>query len=153
MQGFASMGKIAAICEVIAMIVILAPAFWGQEGANSSGWVVSRITSLEYPPLAAQARIDGTIEVVCSVSSDGAVRHAFTKTGNEILAKAARENAGKLLFRRADSLRQGASSERVLMKYTFRLGGSCAKSHCPTVFTFETPNLVIIETTIPTWQP
>ena len=132
--------------------MLTALALIGQGLTAQPSWQAHKVVSLEYPALAAQARIEGVIEVDCAISDDGSVRTAQPRGGNEILAKAARENVLKWRFYRTgtDAV---AGNQTALVVYTFKLTVTCSKNHCPTTFTFEFPNLALVETEVPGWQP
>jgi hypothetical protein len=138
----------------IAAAVIAMAALFGQEASIQPRWRVDKIVGLEYPPVAAQAQIAGLVEVECILSEDGVVKTAHTGRGNDILARAARDNAMKWRFRQnsqGDFSRAEQLSTKIL--YTFRISGICARNTCPTTFTFEVPDRVLVEVDAPGWQP
>ncbi len=121
--------------------------------ADDSTRQVEKLTSLEYPPVAAQARVEGTIQLRCEVAQDGSVKAVTAVAGNEILAKAARGNAMKWRFSKAAEPPVNRKSNLVTLIYRFRLTGVCERSVCPTSFSFEVPNVVLVESQAPRWQP
>lgn len=143
------MGQVTLAAGTIISLLVL----FGQGEVEQPVWQARRIVSLEYPPLAAQARIEGVVEVECLLAKDGSVRTARATRGNEILAKAARENAMKWQFQQTSREASGVAVSSVAVKYTFRLSGTCSKNRCPTIFMFEFPNRAMVEVEAPEWQP
>ncbi|MEI9973615.1 MAG: energy transducer TonB [Ignavibacteriota bacterium] len=52
----------------------------------------------EYPPVARQLKVEGTVELNATVGEDGTVEKADVLSGNPILAKAAQETLKKWRF-------------------------------------------------------
>ena len=86
------MSKVVLLSTTLVAIFCLL----GQTSIPLSEWRPHRIVSLEYPALAAQARIAGVIDVDCMLSEEASVTAARVKKGNDLLARAARENAPRL---------------------------------------------------------
>jgi TonB family protein len=112
---------------------MMALSVWAQD------WTPSKIVAMtEYPLLPRQARIQGTVEVRCTLDSDGNVIAAVGISGHEALREPARENALRWKFERASQKTQGAS---VILRYAFLLQGEPQDGRKST-FVFELPNKV-----------
>jgi len=120
--------------------------------ADRAPWRVHSLKSLEYPPIAASARLEGTVELALDIGRDGSVRKVTVRSGHSLLAEAAETNAKEWRF---DPPSEGAdqpSIECCKMIYTFRIVGDCEAQRCPTIFSFEAPDHVTVETKAPHWQ-
>ena len=133
----------------IAVIVTLAS--WSAP-AEESACRVHFLRSLDYPAVAAAARLEGSVELEVRVSADGSVAGATVKAGNAILGEAAKTNALSWQFERAPDA-GGSAPRRCTLFYAFRITGNCEKATCPTAFSFEFPNRVTTETKARHWQP
>ncbi|MCI0419947.1 MAG: energy transducer TonB [Acidobacteria bacterium] len=104
---------------------------------------------MNYPPLAALARIEGEVSFKCTVGKDGSVISAevlsspSSKPPSEVLLKAAKKNISHWRFVRKD---EGKSEcDNVIMIYKFQLKGIAKRNRSPrTTFAFEPPNRVVI---------
>jgi TonB family protein len=123
-------------------------------GADSESWCPAKLQSLDYPTLALQARISGTVHLELRVASDGSVGTVRIITGNHILALAAQENAKGWKFMRC--VLQGTDATRqdndIQFVYDFKLVGE-TKSAPKTEFSYEHPNRVTITSAAPHWMP
>jgi len=125
-----------------------------RSSAEMMGWQVKSLVNLEYPPVAAQARLQGAVEVECILTDQGYVKSSRVLRGNQLLGRAAQENIGKWQFQKVPSMMLGSRSDGIVLHYEFKVSGkTCLKSTCPTVFNFEYPNSVTIEIDAPHWQP
>jgi TonB family protein len=105
----------------------------------------ARVYGLDYPRLAAQAGVQGTVVVRCELGRDGSVTSVKTVTGPAILADAASANASKWKFPRPKR-----KAERVELIYRFEL---CESTTPKSEFIFEPPNLVIVSSNRPYFMP
>ena len=136
-----------ALCSVLIVV-------WSLLAANdktAQQWVPKRIVGMDYPHLARAARIEGLVQVVCSINPDGSVASArVTGNPNPILAKAARENAFSWTFMGASG--GGQSREAVTLVYSFKMEKKIFQPMDPTEpvhhpareFIFEFPFMVKI---------
>lgn len=141
------------VITVIARLLALLIVACGAVRATEPAWRVEWLTSLEYPRLATLARIEGTVELRCEIAEDGSVKAVTVRSGHEILAKGARENAMRWRFAKATDSRLDPENDVVTLVYVFRLTGICKRASCPTSFSFQFPNLVTVETAAPLLQP
>ncbi|MBY0508429.1 MAG: energy transducer TonB [Bryobacteraceae bacterium] len=140
------MGKIASLAVLLGIVVTLS--------AQTFDWNVRKIVSLEYPDVAAQARLEGSVDLECSFTADGYVKSTRVIQGKHILAKAAQDNLRKWRFQRVPVVAPGDAWDTMVLHYDFRLSSkSCVRSVCPTTFRFEYPNTVTVEIDAPHWQP
>lgn len=82
--------------KVIAVAVAVGRAFLLALIALSAlaqDWTPSRIVSSDYPALPRAARIQGAVEVRCTLDSNGSVIAAEALSGPLTLREAARQNA------------------------------------------------------------
>ena len=109
------------------------------------------LVGLEYPPIAAQAQIQGRVVVKCTLRADGRVQSTEVLTGHPVLSKAARENASKWTFRRPEGPRP--EPVVVTLTYAFRLEGVCDAPNCTSMFSFDAPDSVTVVTQARHWNP
>ena len=109
---------------------------------------VQRLVSLDYPALAQQARIQGTVEIACAITKAGEVLKCVGNSGHALLQNAAIANAMKWLFRCAEDAHKPA--EDFVLRYDFVLTESPPVRRAPKVeFIFEYPNTARIISEIP----
>ena len=104
-------------------------------------WQVQRRVAIKrYPPLARAALIQGTVELRCSITGDGAVNECRLASGHPLLFAAAFENLKVWTFKApSDADREGRD---VTMVYTFELAGEPVRDEPKAEFSFEFPNHV-----------
>lgn len=108
---------------------------------TSSVWQAEHIVApSRYPVLASQAQIQGTVEVVCTLSEDGRVLRAEASTGHPVLRAAAEENAKQWRFRQLKQVPEGVL--RVPLIYSFELTGPPVRGILKTEFSFDAPNRI-----------
>jgi len=100
------------------------------------------VVSMEYPPLARMARLQGTIFLTATVLHDGAVSTIRAEPGPEPLITPAKENLSKWRFENCSS----SISECVAkVIFSFVLEGECAESpRCPTEVQVDLPDHVLV---------
>ncbi len=87
---------------------------------NAQQWIPKRIVGMDYPHIARGARIEGKVEVVCTLNPDGSVAFVKVTEGpNPILVRAVKENALKWTFM-AGSI-TGQLPETITLVYTFKM--------------------------------
>jgi TonB family protein len=111
-----------------------------------------RITSPEYPVLAQQARIAGTVVIRVRINIDGTVANADAVTGHPLLRKAAEQNIKLWRFAKPG---ENASGDDLEFSYTyvFQLKGVSSESHPSAELTYEYPDKVTVTSKAPHWQP
>jgi TonB family protein len=130
---------------VVVVFLLSALACGGEETS------VKRLVALDYPPIAAQARIQGEVVVRCTVNDDGDVQGTVVMSGHAVLSKVARENAAKWAFSPATASR--GESRGFTLIYRFRLEGVCFAPNCTSSFYFEYPNRATVVTQARHWTP
>lgn len=93
---------------------------------------------LDYPRIAALARIQGVVVVRVKVDSDGKVVSAAAISGPKLLIDDTLSNARTWHF-------QPKKSRDVVIVYNFKIEGIC-KGTCASSFIFSPPNLATITT-------
>jgi TonB family protein len=88
--------------------------------ALAQDWTPSRIVSSDYPALSRAARIQGTVEVKCTLDSNGNVIAAESLTGPLKLREAARRNALQWKFQRTS---KDVRDNFATLSYSFQLEG------------------------------
>jgi TonB family protein len=115
------------------LFAITALAAWAED------WTPSKIVAItEYPRIPRLARIQGTVEVKCTLDSGGSVTVCEALSRHRLLQEPARLNALQWKFQRVSKEAQGNS---VLLKYDFLLDGNDGTK---TTFVFELPNRIQI---------
>ncbi len=129
---------------LLVVSLLLVPSFaWAD-------WEPTEVVGLVYPRAARSARITGVVVVRLSLDSQGVVTAATILSGHPVLAKAAKENAGRWKFK--DSQQSPTSGDPILV-YHFSLSGSCASDDCAEGFEVEYPNFILVYSAIPAVQP
>jgi TonB family protein len=123
---------------VTLLFALAVPAF------SQDDWRVQKIVAVAYHPLAQQARIEGTVELLCDLEQTGAVIDAHS--GHSLLQKVAVENARRWTF---VSTNPSPRNNSVKLTYVFRLLGDAVRGPLKTEFWFEFPNRVEITSQIP----
>lgn len=101
-------------------------------------WEPARIVSpTRYPPLAGQSAVQGVVEILCTLSPDGAVLQAEAIKGHPLLRRAATENVSAWTFHRRFPGEQVTA--QVSLTYTFRLAGNPSRRPVSR-FSFDYPN-------------
>ncbi len=104
-------------------------------------WIPKRVVGMEYSELAASARMQGQVEILCTISLEGSVVSTKAiKTPWLVLSTYAEENARKWLFRKVSA---SIEQNTFLLKYNFQLEGS-GTAHPQNRFIFEYPNEVTV---------
>ncbi len=100
---------------LLVVSLLLVPSFaWAD-------WEPTEVVGLVYPRAARSARITGVVVVRLSLDSQGVVTAATILSGHPVLAKAAKENAGRWKFK--DSQQSPTSGDPILVYHfsTMRL--------------------------------
>lgn len=97
----------------------------------------THVESLNYPPLARQARIVGDVVVVATIDSEGRIHAPIGTSGHALLRKAAEENLRTWRF-------QGSGEQQVKITFHFKLEGSPVEGFPPTECQFDLPDSVTI---------
>jgi TonB family protein len=127
-------------CFLFCYCVIAAPA--------QDRWTVQRLIAGDYPLLAQQARIQGPVELACTVGSEGVIVECTATSGHALLQQAAIQNVKKWLFRRQNC--SDTDGGQVLLRYEFVLLEDHPVRTRPKVeFSFEFPNRVRIVSETP----
>jgi TonB family protein len=105
-------------------------------------WIPKRVVGMDYPKLARMARIEGRVEIACTINSDGSVA-SIKPIGNPhpLLLKTVEENAFKWKFMRTSDLGRSQSTATLTYSFTMERTGS---AHPVRTFAFEYPSSVIL---------
>lgn len=119
--------------------------------AEMDEFTVEHLEGLEYPPLAAQARIEGEVSLSCILTDNGRVQKVEVLSGQPLLARTARDNASNWRFK-PSTISRGTPHAFTLI-YRFRLTGTCFAPTCKSDFSFDYPNMVTVMTQARHWNP
>ena len=111
-------------------------------GAVKAQWVPQKVVGIEYSKYATLAKIQGEVELLLSIKSDGTVASA-QPIGNphRLLSEIAQENAIKWVFRDHSESKSSPPTAKVI--YSFRLEGEAKANVEPRrQFIFEYPSNV-----------
>ena len=97
-----------AMLGAIAMLTIL-PAAAGSGGVIEAQIPVVRAVAPRFPELAAYARVEGEVQVVVRILTDGSVSAAEATSGPPFLRPAAEASARRWRFEPADGLERRSS--------------------------------------------
>ena len=125
-------------CRVFASLLLF---FAGQEKQET--WNLVRLVSVDYPPLAARARLFGIVRIKCSLQSDGTVASATILSGHLLLGEAVIKKLPGWRFARQHGV-SGQGDNTTIIEFEFKLIGS-VRGPPPSVFVFEHPNRFIVE--------
>jgi TonB family protein len=113
---------------------------------------IKKVVSIPYPRLPALAGIKGEVIVKFTISPDGGANIVNVKGENNLLEQAAQQCLSLWRFEKPTREETAEKVSHTLI-FRFNLKGICMNTSCPTRFEFEFPNLAIIETSSPHWQP
>ena len=119
--------------------------------ADSNEVAVRHLVGLDYPPIAAQAQLEGTVVLKCILGRDGRVQSTEVRSGHPVLSQAARENASKWIFRMPFNVRP--ETRVFTLRYNFRLEGVCRAPNCTSSFSFDIPDSITVVTQARLWNP
>jgi len=133
--------------------VWLPSSVWAQE------WLPKRIVGMGYPPLGAQARIQGSLNLRCVIDKDGRVESARIESASNsapamhgILGEAAKINVMQWRFTKNDKDSASASSVTIVRYFFILLDGGCSDGRLAQEFAFEYPNSVFVTSETPCLQ-
>lgn len=107
------------------------------------GLAVKRIVALDYPPFARFGNIQGRVELVATVSGDGAVTGARVISGAPPLGEPAKQMLMRWLFEPCEPA-DGRCETRIVFQFT--LEGMCdPATHCPSEFQVDLPDRVTVK--------
>lgn len=146
----------------IALLIVIALGFYSS-GLQAQDLTVKRVVSMEYPALARQARMQGTVKVKCVIGTDGSITSTEIieiiaappqQQGSVrgILGKAAQENARQWKFLRSTSNPNAQAADSIVLSYVFTLRGE-TRDRARTEFVFDAPNTVLITSQAQLWNP
>jgi TonB family protein len=118
----------------------------GSSYAQDS-WVVQRLTAADYPLLAQQARIQGSVELRCDVAGSGEVLECKAISGHPLLQRSAIANAIRWRFRKQST--DGTANNQIALLYEFAFAGAPVRTRPKVEFSFEFPSLVRVVSEIP----
>jgi TonB family protein len=118
----------------------LAVAIRGDCQALTPQISIKRIVAMEYPPPARAARIQGSVLLAGTISSEGGVTNVRLISGNGLLAISARETLSRWRFAGCEDREKGCE---IKITFTFILSGTCVLgSGCRTEFAVDLPDAV-----------
>lgn len=98
-----------------------------------------RVVSVEYPALAQQARITGTVTARLRISPEGNVIEVAILEGHRLLAQAVEKTLREWRF--SNSCVSSDSTGQFVVKWNFSFKGECSMhSVCHQMFLFDYPN-------------
>lgn len=141
-----SKGKYQRMRAIPLFAVILAISSFIVRSEPASG-TPEKVVSFVYPAFCRRSFIQGEVELAVSISEDGVVQKVTRKSGHLVLA----EPATRALYKWRFSPCSSQSGCEALMHFKFVLeGGSCAsESNCPSEFTVELPDHIVVTATPP----
>lgn len=132
------------IAEILALSsMLLSVAKAQQPTAEASP---TRLVSLSYPRLAHLAGVQGRVELVANISSNGTVQKVQVISGDSILAKAATESVLRWHFAGCNANVRECQAKMV---FIFVLSGECDITSCPSEVQFDLPGTVTVRSHLP----
>ena len=130
------------------MVLTSLLALFAASATAQEVWTAQRIVAASYPPLAQQARIQGLVELNCTIAETGEVVECQGISGHSLLQGIAIENAKKWRFLRKTT--ESSKTADVLLRYEFILSKDPPVRRRPNVeFSFEYPNYARIVSEVP----
>jgi len=117
-----------------------------NEPVYDSDVKVESFEEMPYPPIAREARIQGTVVVSAKLDGDGRVTSATAISGAKLLIPDSLSNAKKWRFR-------PNTSKVAIIIYEFRLAEGQCNHETSHLFVFREPNSVSIVGCEEEWQP
>lgn len=128
------------------LMIIIWSAFAVRGQISQSGLAVKRVVGMEYPWFARMAVLQGTVELMATISRAGEVERIRVVSGAEPLATPAKETLSKWRFTACDSQTSECEARFVFL---FVLDGSCSvSSHCPTDFAVDLPDKITVKSRV-----
>jgi hypothetical protein len=129
----------------VRLLLILALCSWPavaqtNQEAESNMSCVERLQMPVYPPLAAQARIGGSITATVVVASDGSTQTKFSSGAHRLLTPAVERAL------RASAFHKSCAGKPVKLVFNFELGEELDPDHLRQRVSFGYPNLFWIST-------
>jgi TonB family protein len=143
--------KTKRVVTVISLFIVL-----GVIPLSAQEWSPSRIVGIDYPTLAIQARIKGTVKVKCVLDADGKVLSTEllevvgSKGTRDLLGTAAQRNALQWTFSRSNSATQ--QSRVTVITYDFDFEVKPNPDYLKSRFVFDFPQSVHVVAEVPTIQ-
>lgn len=129
----------ASGCALIT-VFLSASAALGQP--PQSDLSLKRVVAIEYPWFARMAMLQGNVELVATISTQGTVTNIRVTSGPEPLTSAAKAALSKWQFRGCAAKQEGYELKFVV---SFVLNGSCdAREYCPTNFEVDFPGKITV---------
>ena len=133
-------------CPARVVALVLALVTFSAGTASQAPPALRRIAGLEYPRLAALARVQGKVEMLAVISPEGRVGETRVLSGHGLLTQAAREALSRWLF---TGCAAGGGQCSVKVVFSFALDGECDRSHCATDFLVDLPGSVFVSSKAP----
>jgi hypothetical protein len=131
-SGLQNVAERAVTCLIAALVAV--PAGMGQ--VSRPELTVTRVAAMDYPVIARMAYLEGTVELVASVSREGMVVAVKVVSGPPLLADPERGVLSKWRFKGCDL--QGGCEVKVV--FSFALPSTCEVGlQCPTEFEADLP--------------
>jgi len=131
---------------LLAAFLLLFPAHGAQDVFPAS------LEAIEYPVLAIQARISGTVEVELAIAADGTVDEVRRISGHILLVRALEEGIKRWRFLPRCLSKQQSARTVLPLKVTFILEGE-TEYRPRTRFRYVYPDRVFITAENLHWQP
>ena len=135
---------------------IICAVFIQVAAVSAQDWSPTRIVAIDYPVLAIQAAIAGTVEVKCTLEPTGKVlsTEIVNATGTngtrDLLGKAAQQNVSQWVFSRSSSSKE--SPQTVIITYDFKFEMKQDPAYLRSRFIFDFPGSVHVIAEIPPAQ-
>jgi hypothetical protein len=102
---------------------------------------LKRVIGIDYPWFARMAVLQGDVELIATISTEGTVTRVRIISGPEPLALPAKATLSRWQFTGCTSEQRECEARFVL---SFVLNGSCASENCPSTFEVDFPGKIIV---------
>ena len=141
--------KMSILLKLI-LLVVVANAYdlvaQQNEPVYDSDINVKSFDEMSYPPIAREARIQGTVVVSAKLDGDGRVTSTSAISGAKLLIQDSLSNAKKWRF-------SPNTNKVAIIIYEFRLAEGRCNHETSHLFVFREPNRVSVVGCEDTWQP
>jgi hypothetical protein len=131
--------KTSAISRALMMLLLLERSAVCQPPQPQLA--LKRVIGIDYPWFARMAVLQGDVELIATISTEGFVTRVRIISGAEPLATPTKATLSRWQF-------TGCTSEQteceVRFVVTFVLNGSCASENCPSTFEVDFPGKIIV---------
>lgn len=128
-----------AVSRVLMMLLLLERAAVCEP--QQPQLALKRVIGIDYPWFARMAVLQGDVELIATISTEGTVTRVRIISGDEPLATPAKATLSRWQFTGCTSKQKECEARFVV---SFVLNGSCASENCPSTFEVDFPGKIMV---------